>query len=134
MANDENLKPVRSKSEARERGQNGGKASGKARAKLRTLKDTLKALLATKTEIDGAKLTEHERMCLALIQEANKGNVRAFEAIRDTIGEKPVSNVNLGSDDESLKEIKISFVDKSTGRDLDEDPKIVGDYTPPVDT
>ena len=32
-----------------------------------------------------------ERISLALIEEAIKGNVKAFEVIRDTIGEKPVN-------------------------------------------
>ena len=38
-----------------------------------------------------------EKMSLAIIEEAIKGNVKAFEVIRDTIGEKPkdiVENVN----------------------------------------
>lgn len=30
-----------------------------------------------------------------LLEKASKGNVKAFEAIRDTIGEKPADNVNL---------------------------------------
>ena len=32
-----------------------------------------------------------EKISLALIEEAIKGNVKAFEVIRDTIGEKPVN-------------------------------------------
>ena len=38
-----------------------------------------------------------EKMSLAIIEEAIKGNVKAFEVIRDTIGEKPkdiIENVN----------------------------------------
>ena len=38
-----------------------------------------------------------EKMSLAIIEEAIKGNVKAFEVIRDTIGEKPkdiVENIN----------------------------------------
>ena len=32
-----------------------------------------------------------EKISLALIEEAIKGNVKAFEVIRDTIGEKPIN-------------------------------------------
>lgn len=31
-------------------------------------------------------------MCLALIERATQGDLKAFEIIRDTIGEKPVNN------------------------------------------
>ena len=48
--NDENLKPVRTKSEARERGRNGGKASGEARRKKADFRRTLNALLTAKID------------------------------------------------------------------------------------
>ena len=38
LANEGNLKPVRTKSEARERGRNGGKASGEARRRKKTMR------------------------------------------------------------------------------------------------
>jgi hypothetical protein len=36
-----------------------------------------------------------EKMSLAIIEEAIKGNVKAFEVIRDTIGEKPVTKQEI---------------------------------------
>ena len=36
-----------------------------------------------------------EKISFSLIQEALGGNVKAFETIRDTIGEKPKENVNI---------------------------------------
>ena len=45
MANNDNLAPVRTKSEARERGKNGGEASGKARKEKADLKKRLKVLM-----------------------------------------------------------------------------------------
>ena len=49
----------------------------------KALKEELLLLLSTgKTQ---------EKISLALIEEAIKGNVKAFEVIRDTIGEKPVN-------------------------------------------
>lgn len=89
MANEQNLKPVRSKNEARERGRKGGIKSGEVRAKKKTLKEELIALL--KTKIDNK--TIQEKISFSLIQEALDGNVKAFETIRDTIGEKPIEQV-----------------------------------------
>ena len=45
MAGKENLRPVSSKEEARERGRKGGLASGEARRKRKTLKEELLLLL-----------------------------------------------------------------------------------------
>lgn len=89
MANENNLKPIRSKKEAREKGKKGGIKSGKVRAKKKTLKDELIALLETRIE----KKTMQEKISFSLIQEALKGNVKAFETIRDTIGEKPIEQI-----------------------------------------
>ena len=44
MANEKNLKPVRTKKEARERGRNGGIKSGEVRAQRKTLRVTQKHL------------------------------------------------------------------------------------------
>lgn len=45
VPNEENLIPVRSESEAREKGGRGGKASGEARRKKKELRETMEALL-----------------------------------------------------------------------------------------
>ena len=91
MANEKNLKPIRTKSEAREKGKKGGIKSGKVRAQRKTLKDELLALLEVKVE----NKTIQEKISFSLIQEAFSGNVKAFETIRDTIGEKPQDKVNI---------------------------------------
>ena len=85
MANEQNLKPVRSKKEARERGKKGGIASGKARQERKTLKEELIILLE---EGDNQK-----KISVALIKQALKGNTKAYEIIRDSIGEKPIDRV-----------------------------------------
>lgn len=88
MANEQNLRPPSTR-EARERGKKGGIKSGEVRAKKKTLKEELIALLETKVD----NKTMQEKISLSLIQEALEGNVKAFETIRDTIGEKPVEQV-----------------------------------------
>lgn len=89
MANENNLKPIRkgglSKEEAKKRGQNGGKKSGESRRKRKALKEQLLLLLKTGNA--------QKELCTALLEKALSGDVKAFEVIRDTIGEKPVDKV-----------------------------------------
>lgn len=87
MANEQNLRPVRNKEEARERGKIGGKRSGEVRRQRKTLKEELLLLLASGNT--------QEKMSLSMIQEALNGNVKAFETIRDTIGEKPIDKAEV---------------------------------------
>lgn len=83
MANEQNLKPLntRAKSEQREIASKGGKARAKKQKELKTLKDELLLLLA-----EG---NTQKKMSLALIQKALNGDTKAFEVIRDSIGQKP---------------------------------------------
>ena len=88
MANVKNLKPKdsnQSREEAKINGKKGGIASGKARRERKALKEELLLLLS---EGDTQK-----KVSLALIQEAMDGNTKAFEIIRDTIGEKPKEKI-----------------------------------------
>lgn len=106
MANEKNLKPVRSKEEAREKGRKGGIASGKARRERKTLKDELLLLLESEDI--------QKKLSLALVERAMSfdtvGN-KAFEVIRDTIGEKPVDSLKLGNENEGKPfEVNINVV------------------------
>lgn len=99
MANEQNLKPVKTTSEARAKGRVGGIKSGEARRKRKTLKEELLLLLSQgKTQ---------EKMSLALVEKAMNGDTKAFEVIRDSIGEKPVDKVqaNVFNYEESLKAV-----------------------------
>lgn len=87
MANEQNLIPLSSR-EAREISEMGkkGAAVAKQRKKERKLlKDSLLLLL----ECGNAQ----ENICAALLAKAEKGDTKAFEIIRDSIGEKPVDKV-----------------------------------------
>lgn len=86
MANEQNLRTP-STEEAREIGRKGGIASGKARAARKTLKEELLLLLANGDT--------QERISLALIQKAMNGDTKAFEVLRDTIGEKQVDKIDV---------------------------------------
>ena len=96
---DENLIPnaARTPSELREITRKGGIASGKARREKKKLRDILEKLLNEKVMIDGEKKTGAEAITLAMIKKASTGDVSAFLAIRDTIGEKPTEKQEVDS-------------------------------------
>lgn len=87
MANEKNLIPQnkRTKKEQREIARKGGIASGKARAERKTFKEELIALLENGNT--------QEKLSLAIIKKAMKGDTKAFEVIRDTVGEKPTEKI-----------------------------------------
>ncbi|MBE6441856.1 MAG: hypothetical protein E7022_05920 [Desulfovibrio desulfuricans] len=84
--NPDKLRPVRTKQEASERGRSGGKKSGQARREKADLRRLLEILLETKR----GDTTTAEGITAALVDRALSGDVKAFETIRDTIGQKPV--------------------------------------------
>ena len=94
MANEQNLKPVSSKKEARERGRKGGLASVEARRKRKTPKEELLLILS-----EGET---QQSVTLALIEKAMSGDTKAFEVIRDTIGEKPIDKVMIADVEPSV--------------------------------
>ena len=108
MAGEDNLIPVRSKEEARERGRNGGIASGEARRRKKTMREALELLLyhgkvpeMTKEimraeGIDDEEMTHQMVITRSLIAKAESGDVQAYNAICQMIGEKPADNLNIG--------------------------------------
>ena len=79
-----------------ERAANAGRKSGQKRAELRTLKEELLMLLAEeKPGKDGKPMTVQAGITSSLVAQAVKGNVRAYEIIRDTIGQKPMEQVEV---------------------------------------
>lgn len=93
MANDSNLKPFNdlTESEQRELARKGGKKSAEVRKQKKLLKELLEEALEkeTKTGNQAIDITN------ALIKKAKKGNVKAYEVIRDTLGQKPTENINI---------------------------------------
>lgn len=94
--NEENLRPMseRTKEEQREIARQGGKASGEARRKKRDLRLALEMLLEKDyTDKKGNIATGAEAISTKLFEQAMKGNVKAFETIRSTVGQDPVQKV-----------------------------------------
>ena len=87
MANEQNLIPnnLRSPSEVRENGRKGGIKSAETRRARKTLKETLLMMLE---EGD-----TQNNITLALLKKALNGDTKAYEVIRDTVGEKPTDKI-----------------------------------------
>ena len=86
MANTQNLTKMGkarglTTEEAQKIGSKGGKASAKARAIKKTFKE------AFEDKLDDTKINA---LIEAMYKEAKKGNTKAFEIIRDTMGQKPI--------------------------------------------
>ena len=72
----------------------GGKASGEATRKRKTLKEELLLMLS-----EGET---QQSVTFALIEKAMSGDTKAFEVIRDTIGEKPIDKVMIADVEPSV--------------------------------
>ena len=98
--NEQNLKPL-STEKAREIGAKGGKASVEARRKKRDLREQLEILLDKKytDKKTGETMQGIEVVTAALFKEAAKGNVKAFNTLRDTIGQAVVQKVMISEVD-----------------------------------
>ena len=111
--NKENL-VVPTSEQARKYGSKGGIASGESRKNKKLLRKAFQDLLDGEFTLEegGEKLGGYNALATSMIKEALGGNVKAFVAIRDTIGEKPTDTIGF-EDSENLTGIKIKFVNKS---------------------
>jgi len=102
----ENLIPFseRSKEEARENGAKGGKRSGETRRRKADFRKTLNMLLTAGAEVDkisdflrqnGVDSTYESIINFAMITKAMNGNVRAYEAIKDAIGQTAKDDLDM---------------------------------------
>ena len=101
MANEQNLRPGEyhlSKEEAKK----GGLASAEARRKKRDLRMALELLLEREIKQGNEVITGAQALSARLYKEALQGNVRAFEVLRDTVGQKPVEKVMIAEVDQTV--------------------------------
>lgn len=75
-------------------GRKGAEVSNRVQAQQKTFAETLKTLLAIELENSkGEKVTTREAISTAIIKKALQGDRAAFAEIRDTVGEKPIEQV-----------------------------------------
>ena len=104
MANQQNLVPL-STCKAQEIGNIGGINSGISRRNKKRIKQQFELLMSLdlqenelKEQIKSLGIPEEEinvqmALCVAMTQQALQGNIRAFELIRDTIGQNPINEL-----------------------------------------
>lgn len=114
LIRNEDLTPTQRRENARK----AGKASAEAKRKKRTLREAM-AFMMTNTElpdqikqmlrgqgVSESDLTHTMVITRALIAKAEKGDVSAYNAIRDILGEKPSETLNI----DVPKSLSISIV------------------------
>ena len=98
--NEKNLKPIRTESEAREKGRNGGIASGKARREKKTIQKILADLLdseikdspqfaklASKMGVESEKSVKDIFTMVCLLNSVKSGNLGDLERLSKLLGE-----------------------------------------------
>ena len=75
------------------------------------MRETLLALLDTPVSAKGVDgqittMSAQEASTLSLLAQAMKGNVKAYEVIRDTVGEKPIERVVASVDKSIVDEVE----------------------------
>ena len=123
--NEDNLIPVSSRTseELREMTRKGGLASVKARREKKKLREMVEIFGSLKVDKKNSRLMEdlgideeyHTRFMqgvVSLFSKANKGDVAAFNAIRDIIGEKPVDETKVTGSVQT--DISIEFIDSGS--------------------
>lgn len=142
MSNYENIKDSNSKrtpSERRELARIAGKASGKSRRRKAVLRDTMNRLLTMQVDVtglsevllaDGGESTYEEVISMAMIEQAMAGNVKAYQAIMQTVGQTVKSDSDLENQqaDTELKRAKKQAVTGENETDVDMELNINIDY------
>lgn len=104
MANEQNLRPGEYKLTLEEQ-KKGAIASVEARRRKKTMREQLEMVLKLqlkndklkeqihKLGIDNEEINNQMALTISMFQKALKGDTKAYEIIRDTIGEKPIEQI-----------------------------------------
>ena len=99
MANQQNLIPQAHELTVEEASK-GGKASVESRKQKKLLRECLEILLEKEiTDKNGNTASGAEALAAKLFQQALQGNIKAFEVVRDTAGQKPAERVVVSNID-----------------------------------
>lgn len=102
MANEQNLIPQAHKITVEEASK-GGKRSGEVRRERANLRKSLEALLEQGFKDKAGKdISGADAISIKLFEQAMKGNTRAFEVIRSTVGQDPVQKVMVSEVDQDV--------------------------------
>ena len=114
----------------REEQKAGGRASVIARRKKKDFREACLALLETEmTDNDGNLVTGYDVVVSSLFTQAKAGNVKAFEALRDTAGQKPVEKLVVSDVDPSVINEVENMVAGATAADTTAADESIDDVT-----
>lgn len=106
----QNLKPnsERTPEELRELTRKAGIASGEARRQKKRLKELVEIALEREYKNDkGESISAQEMMALKAVQEAIKGDWKAWEIVQNITGQKPAEQVILQTtSDDDIREVQ----------------------------
>ena len=121
MANEQNLTPYRTVSEARENGRKGGNASGHARAEKKTAKERMACLLSlpidkgkpketfkSVKDIKGENVTALMAGFANLTKDVAKGDKKAIELALKLTGEM-TEQIQVQTTDENIEALRAIF-------------------------
>lgn len=99
--------------QARINGAKGGKASAESKKRKKEIRECLEILLEKEIKAsNGELMSGAEAISAVLFKKALKGDVRAFEVLRDSAGQKPVERVQIAEiDNDTIKNIEDIFND-----------------------
>lgn len=107
MANEQNLKPIKSKKRARELGSKGGQKFAENQRRRKSLRENMDILLglpiknpedynsAIEIGVDPEDTDNAMLLTIALFGKAKSGDVSAYKEIRDLIGEEDGGNTGV---------------------------------------
>lgn len=98
-------------------GRKGGIASGVAKRRKKELRECLEELLERDIKTrDGKTMTGAEAISTKLFEKALKGDVRAFEVLRDSAGQKPIDKIQVAEVDQAtINDVEAIFNDTEAG-------------------
>ena len=120
LMNEQNLKPIRSTEEAKQKGSAGGKKSGEVRRERKKFKDIMNVFLSLdvpdeevkdflkKMGIDDEDINLQTAIVYKQINKAIQGDLEAAKFCRDTVGEKPTDKVEQSGEVNNIVTIKTS--------------------------
>ena len=108
MANEQNLRPSEYKFTKEDYAKSQASRQENAMRK-RDIRRAFEALLEKGYLEDGIELTGAELIALKQFEKAKEGDTKAFEVVRDTVGQKPSEKIDLSIEDESAREVDEYF-------------------------
>lgn len=140
MANNENLRKgeltqFRSGEEAARNGKKGGIASGETRRRKADMRKVMNRLLTMNVYVeglsdilkaDGGESTYEEIISMAMIEQASRGNVKAFHEIKEVVGQTSKSVADLREQEAKIEHLKAQAEALKPEKENDQPVKYTG--------